>query len=157
MEYASTHDLILDLKRNKEEQNLTIPQIKKMCEEIGAFPSPTTLRRVFRDGSEDDSFNYESTLVPLMRILIKNGSTDDKISMYEHALEYRAEQIELLKAEYEKRSKEYEDRCREYETRMRFLRDQIELKDRRMDEQAQRIDRLMERIDKLTDALMKKL
>lgn len=147
-EYSSTHDLIIDLKKSKEEQGLSLAQVKDMLAEIGFYPSKTTLQRVFEKGSEDKGFNYETTLRPLMRVLLKNETPDGKIALYEDALRYKAEQIESLHKQLDHLREEHATRCHNCEGRIRLLEEQIELKDRRMDEQARRIDKLL---DKLLD------
>ena len=143
MEYSSTHDLILDLKRSREDQGLSIQQVKEMVEDLGFYPSMTTLRRVFKECSENDSFNYESTLRPLMRALLKNDSPDNKVALYEDALAYKAQEIESLHKQIESlkaaREKDLE---------------QIKTKDRRMDEQAKRTDKLIDQLGALNEKLV---
>lgn len=143
MEYSSTHDLILDLKKSREEQGLSVQQVKDMVGEIGFYPSMTTLRRVFKEGSEEDSFNYESTLRPLMRVLLKNDSPENKTALYEDALAYKAKEIESLHRQIEslKAAREKDQ-------------EQIDIKDRRMDEQARRTDKLIDQLGALNGKLV---
>jgi len=150
-EYASTHDLIIDLKNSKEKQGLSLAQVKDMLADIGFYPGKSTLQRVFEKGSEDKNFNYETTLRPLMRVLLKNDSPEDKTALYEDALAYKAEKIESLLKQIDAIKEDHADRCKGCEERILLLKAQIELKDRRMDEQAQRIDRLIDRVNLLTD------
>ena len=156
MDISATREVILSLKKARDEQHLSILDILKKVNENGPVISETTLRRIFAEGSEDnDSFNYETTIRPIAQVLVKSAPTSESSSdLYFHICQYKMEVIESLHKQIDHLKEESERRCREYDQRMAFLRDQIELKDRRMDEQAQRIDRLLERIDKLVDVLI---
>ena len=153
MELSTAQEIVVKLKAVKDQQHLTVPQIKKMVEDTGAFVSETTLRRVFAENSEiEDSFSYESTLRPIAQaLLIEDGlsSGDDvmksKIEGLEVIIAQKNEVIESLRMQIAKLKADHEQRCREYEQRMDFLRDQIETKDRRMDERDEMIRRLMEK------------
>jgi len=58
-EMPSTKEVILSLKKVKEEEHLSIPDILKMLGEAGVNTTETTVRRIFARGSEDsDSFNF---------------------------------------------------------------------------------------------------
>ena len=159
MDIMATREVILSIKKAKDEQHLSISDILKKVNEHGQIISETTLRRIFADGSEDsDSFNYETTIRPVAQVLVNSSPTSAaSAELYLHICQYKMEVIESMKMQIDHLKEEHENRCREYDKRMAFLRDQIELKDRRMDEQAQRIDRLLERIDKLMDVLIEKM
>ena len=135
MELTTAQEIILNLKSVKEKQGLSIPQIKQMVDATGAYLSLSTLRRVFADGSEEDSsFSYENTIRPIAQVLLINdisedeSITHDKINGLLAIIHHKAEIIESLKSQVED------------------YRKQIEIKDRRMDEQAQRIDKLMDKL-----------
>jgi len=156
MDILATKEVILSLKKARDEQHLSIADILKKVNEKSPVISETTLRRIFADGSEDnDSFNYETTIRPVAQVLVNSSPISAaSAELYLHICQYKMEVIESMKKQIDHLKEEHERRCQEYDQRMAFLRDQIELKDRRMDEQAQRIDRLLERIDKLVDVLI---
>ena len=153
MELTAAQEIVVKLKAVQAQQHLTVPQIKKMVEETGAFVSETTLRRVFAKNSEvEDSFSYENTLRPIAQALLIEdtlSTADDvtraKIESFEVILAQKNEIIESLRWQVEKLKADHEQRCREYESRMDFLRDQIEKKDRRMDEKDEMIKKLLEK------------
>ena len=72
MERKSAKDLIVELKRAKEEGEITYPRIMERIEANGKSVSLTTLRRVFSEGSElsASSFSYENTLLPIADALL---------------------------------------------------------------------------------------
>ena len=153
MELTAAQEIVVKLKAVQAQQRLSIPQIKKMVDETGAFVSETTIRRVFAKNSEiEDSFNYETTLRPIAQALLiedtlstADNVTRAKVESFEIILQQKNEMIESIRAQIDKLKEDQENRCREFEQRMDFLRDQIEKKDRRMDEKDAMIKMLMER------------
>ena len=153
MELTAAQEIVVKLKAVQAQQRLSIPKIKRMVEETGAFISETTLRRVFAENSEiEDSFNYETTLRPIAQALLIEdtlSTADDvtraKVESFEIILAQKNETIESLKKQVEKLKEEHEKRCEECRRRMDFLRDQIEKKDRRMDEKDEMIRLLLDK------------
>ena len=154
METTSAHDLILSIKKAIETQGLSFQDVKNLLAAEAVFPADTTLRRLLKPGSEEnDSFNFESTLRPIARVLVdnipaKDDATQAQLDLYRELCLYKHEQIESLHKQIEHLKEEHAMRCRKCEEKTTFLQDQIKLKDKRMDEQAQRIDKLL---DKLLD------
>ena len=58
------------LKEIKAEQQLSYTQIMKMLEDAGQYVSEATLKKVFADGSEEKSFRYQDTILPLADVLL---------------------------------------------------------------------------------------
>lgn len=154
METTSAHDLILSIKKAIETQGLSFQDVKNLLAQQSVYPADTTLRRLMKPGSEDhDSFNFESTLRPIARVLVgnipaKDDATQAQLDLYRELCLYKHEQIESLHKQIEHLKEEHAMRCQKCEEKTTFLQDQIKLKDKRMDEQAQRIDKLL---DKLLD------
>ena len=147
MEKRETRDIIIQLKATQKERNLSISDIMNLLEEIKSPLGETTVRRVFKAGSEDhDSFNYNSTLAPLIEALAVYGKSDAEARLLLAANEYKDRQIEDLKQQKDAMRDQFEKRCEEYETRMKFLRNQIELKDTRMDRKDQMIEKLLDQV-----------
>ena len=154
MELNATQEIIVKLKTVRDQQHLSIPQIKSLVDATGAYISMTTLRRVFAEHSEiDDSFSYENTLRPIAQALLINNEleTDDasiraRIESFEAIMRHKNELIESLHKQIEALKEEHEKRCKEYEQRMDFLRDQIELKDQRMDRKDGMIEKLLDQV-----------
>jgi hypothetical protein len=72
MERKTAKDLVMDLKKAKEDGEVTYPRIMERIESTGRYVSLTTLRRVFAEGSElnASSFSYENTLIPIADALL---------------------------------------------------------------------------------------
>ena len=144
MELQTQRELILQLKKAKDERQYTI---QRLLEEIlinGDSVSEASLKRVFKPGSEDESktFNMEHTLLPIAKILLKPEEAPVPLdSPY-------ASEIVLLKAELRVQAETVESlrsRNELLENRVTFLLEQIEKKDRRMDEKDEIIRKLMDK------------
>ena len=143
MELTKSQELIKRLKEAKARDEVTYPRIIERMEKNGKFVSLTTLRRVFADGSEANaqSFNYETTLMPIAEALLDVEDVPTVDSPY-------AKEIDALKAVIHCQNEEISrlhDLKEHLETRVTFLLEQIEKKDRRMDEKDEIIRRLMDK------------
>lgn len=142
MEHTPARELIKELKWIKERDEITYPRIQDKLEKLGYFISMTTIRRVFADGSEDVNFNYETTLLPIAKVLLgveesptpNDEPNADEISGLKAVIRLQTEEIERL-----------HDLNEHLESRVNFLIDQIEKKDRRMDEKDEIIRKLMDK------------
>lgn len=142
MDFQSSRDLIIALKKAKKEREYTIPRLEEEILRNGGSVSQTTLKRVFKDGSEDVYFNVEHTLIPIASVLL-----DGKDLPTPEDSPYSVE-IELLKAELRvqvEKNESLRERNEILESRVNFLIEQIEKKDRRMDEKDEIIHKLMEK------------
>lgn len=88
--------LILQLKTIKEELHLSNQQIQDMVEKAGNSVSPSTLHRLFREGGENGSFNYRTTLLPISKVLTETAKHKNVSDMAETLLQA---QFDALKSE----------------------------------------------------------
>lgn len=145
----NTKDIIIELKKVREEKGLSYNDILDLMEENGDYLSKSTLSRVFADGSENVSFRYEETIRPIANALldIEHIEEDDpsnikaakQILLLKKAriqeLEKEVEDLELkLSEEKVKRHEEIDKIREEHKARTDFLINQISLKDKRMDQ-----------------------
>lgn len=111
--------------------------IQKISEHTGI--SPSTVSRIFADGSENRSFQYES-IKPIAKMLLDldsldEGAEDEKalkaiIQFKETAIVQLKQQIE---DEKEKHIKKIEKERASSRQTIDFLKDQIRIKDKRID------------------------
>ena len=131
-----THDLVIRMKRAAKDKKLSPQNIYDMLEAEGHHVSLNSIKRVFRDGSEHEHFNFQITLQPIASVLLDIGgedSGDSEVDGLKAALKVKKELIDKLEREILNLKTE--------SVRMSdFLTHQIELKD-------ERIDRLMTRVD----------
>lgn len=158
----NTRQIILKLKEVREERNLSYDKIVSMLETNGDFLSKSSVSRVFKDGSEDKSFNYNTTIRPIAKALLDMETIEEDDSPEEQAIKI------IMKAKIE-RILELEDQIRElkeqiardklryhekleaerakYESVINFRSDQIEKKDARIDGLLDMLKKQMDRCD----------
>lgn len=113
-------NLIIRLKKVKNSN----PEItcQKISDETGV--SPSTVNRIFADGSENQSFRYES-LKPISLMLLGTDGLEDEMDSEEYQL-----QLAQLKDKYEKKLEKEREQFRKSKE---FLMHQVSLKDKRID------------------------
>ena len=127
------------LKEIKTEQGLTIPKIMELMEDRGQFVSESTIKRVFADGSEEQSFRYQDSIAPIADVLLDiygdTSNLDDAESL-RHIIREKNKLIEFMMmkldekdADFEMRQSLYEERKVIYESTIARLESQIERKD----------------------------
>jgi len=165
----NTRDIILKLKEVRAEKQLSLNDIAKMTEknDPSTSLSKSTIQRVFKEGSEDESFNYEKQLKPIASVLLDIDVIEETDSLDTQAmkaiLQYKSQRIAELErinkqldcdivkiklSNHEKLDKEREI----FNERIEFLKNQIDLKDKRMD---QLLDAVFTK-DKLYNELLEK-
>ena len=163
---TNTRDVILQLKKVKEEKGLSLDKILILVENNGEYISKSTLARVFKDGSEDSSFRYEETIRPIANALldIENYEQDDdeETRAYKAILKLKKELIteleeKLKTVESDEKRKYHEKIAKEtekFQKSLDFAMKQIELKDKRIDQLMDANDRLSITNDRLINQMM---
>lgn len=165
---TNSKDIILKLKKVREEKKLSYSDILDLMEKNGNFLSKATLSRVFAEGSEEIKFRYEDTLKPIADALldIENIEDDDTtdVQAMKTILKYKSDRI----SELEDRIKELESALdkqkiksnekieaeREASRRsIEFLKEQVAYKDKRMD----MLLAAVEKKDKLHEEMLEKI
>lgn len=92
-------ELILQLKAVKAERGLKNPDIVEMLHQKGYFISISTVKRVFAEGSEHQSFWYEESVQPIEEVLLIEAAPTpvEELESIEDAQQY-VSQIEGLQA-----------------------------------------------------------
>ena len=137
--------MIREMKQIKEEFKITYDDIMVEMEKIDSSKvvSLSTLRRIFRDGSEAkaSSFNYEEIILPAYNAVKNLDKKPSPSSPFELELQGYKNVIRVQNEELDRllELKEHLD------DRVNFLIEQIKLKDRRLDEKDAIIKKLMEK------------
>ena len=71
MRATKTREVILALKKVREENGYTLQRIQDMVIDAGGNLSLSTVKKVFSDGSEDMNFRYEDSVKPIADVLLK--------------------------------------------------------------------------------------
>ena len=120
MYQTTISNIIIKLKKAKN--NNPELSLQKISDETGV--SKSTVTRIFADGSEDQSFRYDS-LKPICLMLLGNDGIDEEMDYDEFQL-----QLAEIKDKYEKK---LEFEREQYRKSTEFLMHQISLKDKRID------------------------
>ena len=131
--------IIRNLKRVRNEDGLSISDIVNMCEENGEAVSESTVKKVFADGSEAFSFNYESTLKPIINALLGDHEEAPETEMMIFVAEFKAAKIKDLEVQMTRMEESYK-------RRIEFLKQQIDIKDARIDKRDEMISKLIDSI-----------
>ena len=132
-------EIIRNLKRVRAEDGLSISEIVRLCEENGEAVSETTVKKVFTEGSEAFSFNYESTLKPIINALLGDHEEAPETEMMISVAEFKAARIKDLETQMARMEESYK-------RRIDFLTKQIDIKDARIDKRDEMITKLIDSI-----------
>ena len=154
-----TREIILKLKQAKQEKNLSNNDIVELTNH---YVSPSSVQRVFADGSENSSFRYDDTIRPLVKALLDmdmiEESDDFDTKALKSLLKLKNQRIEELEKQIReskiKNLEKIEKERVQYERHIKLLEEQIAKKDKRMDEQAERFDRKDEECRELVNRLL---
>lgn len=80
-------EIILQLKTIKEDKDLTNQDILEMVEGNGDSTSMSTLRRLFAEGSENQSFNYRATIQPIAKAMLAIAEQEKVADVDENVLQ----------------------------------------------------------------------
>ena len=117
-----TLEIIAKLKAVKEERGYSLQDIVDMTEEAGCAVSLTTVKRVFSNNSNAQTFRYSKTIKPIADVLLglDETPTDDVKS---DMLDLLSQQIAAMDETIKKREQEYAER-------VEYLKSRIERSDR---------------------------
>ena len=143
------------LKEIKAEQQLSYSQIMKMLEDAGQYVSEATLKKVFADGSEEKSFRYQDTILPLADVLLDlygdRSGLEDAESLREiireknKFIESLIVKLDEQKAIYAQKEAMYEDRKAIYAKQIEHMETQLARYERAIDKKDALIERLLSR------------
>lgn len=91
---ARTREIIIQLKTIKEDKDLTNQDILDLVEASGGVTSMTTIRRVFAEGSENQSFSYRNTIQPISHAMLAISEQEKVSDLDENVLQA---QLDALK------------------------------------------------------------
>lgn len=131
-------DLIKEIKAIKEENDITYAEIMDQMEALNSrtVPSLSSVRRVFREGSETraSGFNFEEILLPIYNAMVELNKQPRTESVHEM-------QIKALKSVLRVQAEEI-DRMMELNS---HLQDRVEFLVGQVDKKDALIQKLMER------------
>ena len=159
---TDTKKIISLLKQVKDEKKLSLDAILELIEKNGDFVSKSTLSRIFREGSEETGFKYETTIRPIADAILDidniEAYDDTDTKAYKSLLQLKKEIISELRSANEQTKIKYAEKLQEktdqFQRSMDFVTHQIELKDQRIDALLSMNNELMMRNNELLKQLM---
>ena len=160
LEFVNLKEIVLRLKAVKEKDNLSIADIMERLEAAGEFLSESTVRRVFKDNSENElGFTYQKVLRPIADVILneedetaddpalleKNEALHSIVREKNRIIESLQSKVELLEKQNDTIKSQIDDIRKSYDARIDSLWEQIHIKDRRMDEKDEIIRKLMDK------------
>ena len=141
------------LKEIKTQQGLSISQIMKMMEERGQFVSEATMKKVFADGSEEKSFRYQDTIMPIADVLLDlygdTSGLDDAESLRSiireknKLIEMLMMKLEEIQSAHKEKEVVYADRKTAFERQISHLEAQVSRYELALDRKDALIERLL--------------
>lgn len=133
------------LKTIKNEQGLSISKIMDLMEQRGQYVSEATLKKIFADGSEEQSFRYQDSIAPVADVLLDMyGDTSglQDLESLRHIIREKNKLIEFLMIKLDEKEQEFENRKALYEERKSLYERDIS----RMQTQIENKDELIRRL-----------
>ncbi|MBQ1437080.1 MAG: hypothetical protein IIZ07_04000 [Ruminococcus sp.] len=122
-------DKIRLLKKIKEDHGLSFQAIQTVMDACGYHVAMNTIRRIFADGSEHDTFRYKDTVQPVARVLFGIFASETMGAEIDALRAAIIEKDAVIAKKDEELKKEKEDA----KIRIEYLKKQIEGKDSRID------------------------
>lgn len=140
--------LIIELKKARVEKGYSYNMMADMLAGTEDAVASSTIAKVFAKGSEDQTFNYFTTLLPLKKILLDDDAEEREDYKFEilnlqSEIKVRDVTIEMLKQQIESLQGE-----------KALLKSQVDLKDERLNANTAMINRIMDENEKVKNRIM---
>lgn len=156
---------IKTIKSIKEQHGLSVNQVLDIVAENGGYVSDTTAKKVFREGSENQVFQFQ-TISALYEALTSEFGEDfanEDIATLKHIISERNRQIdsllvqiEELHEDFNRRRTFYDERKAQFERTISFMQSQVENLTEQLKSRDASISRKDEILEKLLDATLLK-
>lgn len=144
------------LREVKKEQDLSIAKIVEMLEAQNCYISEATVKRLFSENSDPNSFKYRDTIAPIADVLLdlySDKSGCENIEALKTMIHDKNKTINILIARDEERKASYEARIAEYQKRIDHYQEQIS----RLDDHLMFREKVIEQKDKVIEKLLNKV
>ena len=134
------------LKTIKDEQGLSISKIMDLMEQRGQYVSEATLKKIFADGSENQSFRYQDSIAPVADVLLDlYGDTSglQDVESLRNIIREKNKLIEFLMMKIDEKEQEFEKQRTLYEERKALYEKSIQRFEIQIDNKDELIRRLM--------------
>ena len=142
-------DTVERLRKVKKEQALTIPNILDMLEKKGYYLSEATVKRVFSENADADSFKYRDTIVPLADVLLdfyNDQSGTNELEALKAMIRDKNMTISILVAKNEELRADFEKRVMHLQKQIERLEKNLDFREKVVERKDAVIERLISKI-----------
>lgn len=155
-------DTVERLRKVKKEQALTVANILEMLEKAGYYLSEATVKRVFSENADPNSFKYRDTIAPLADVLLdfyndQSGTAD--VEALKSLIRDKNMTINILIARDEERKLDYEKRIAHLNKQIERLEKNLDFREDVVNRKDEVIESLLSKIehkDELIERLLTK-
>ena len=142
-------DTVERLRKVKKEQALTIPNILDMLEKKNYYLSEATVKRVFSENADADSFKYRDTIVPLADVLLdfyndQSGATE--LEALKSMIKDKNMTISILVAKNEELRADFEKRVAHLQKQIDRLEKNLDFRERVVERKDAVIEKLINKV-----------
>ena len=143
-------DTVERLRKVKKEQALTVANILEMLEKAGYYLSEATVKRVFSENADPNSFKYRDTIAPLADVLLdfyndQSGTAD--VEALKSLIRDKNMTINILIARDEERKLDYEKRIAHLNKQIERLEKNLDFREDVVNRKDEVIEGLLSKIE----------
>ena len=142
-------DTVERLRKVKKEQEFTITQILDLLEKKGYYLSEATVKRVFSENADVDSFKYRDTIAPLADVLLdfyEDQSGTNELEALKAMIRDKNMTISILVAKNEEQRSDFEKRVNHLTKQIDRLEKNLDFREGVVQQKDKVIERLMSKI-----------
>ena len=142
-------DTIERLRKVKKEQEFTIPQILDLLEKKDYYLSEATVKRVFSENADIDSFKYQATIAPLADVLLdfyEDQSGTNELNALKAMIRDKNMTIAILVAKNEELRADFDKRVNHLTKQIDRLEKNLDFREGVVQQKDKVIERLMNKI-----------
>lgn len=153
-------DTVERLRKVRKEQALTIPNIIKMLEERGYYLSEATVKRVFSENADPNSFKYHDTITPLADVLLDfycDQSGTEEVEALKAMIRDKNMTISILVAKNEEIRADFDKRIAHLQKQIERLEKNLDFREGVVSRKDDVIESLLNKLEHKDDIIEKLL
>lgn len=142
-------DTVERLRKVKKEQGLTVPNIIEMLEKRGCYLSEATVKRVFSENADPNSFKYRDTIMPLADVLLDfycDQSGTDEVEALKAMIRDKNMTINILVAKNEELRSDFDRRIAHLQKQIENLEKHLEFREKVVERKDAVIEKLLNKM-----------
>lgn len=142
-------DTVERLRKVKKEQGLTVTNILEMLESKGYYLSEATVKRVFSENADPNSFKYRDTITPLADVLLDfycDQSGTDEAEALKAMIRDKNMTISILVAKNEEIRADFDKRIAHLQKQIDRLEKNLDFREKIIVKEYEVIERMMKKV-----------